>query len=206
MPPAASVVAVRGRPRKRQPLASSATAVSTMNEIAQRIGSGATCVSTRLPIGAPTMAADQEQADAPPVDVFQRPRQQRQDDDDLEQQAERDADGRPVKRRKSRRHHHRRTETREAAHHAGENGDDGAIRKETARKSGMRKARQASIASARSDHHIMQAMPSKNLAVSTVPLHMPYIQRRPKTTSAASRSSWCRTTRRPATSPRRSAS
>ena len=44
----------------------------------------------------------------------------------------------------------------------------------------MRKARQASIASARAGHHIMQAMPSKNLAVSAVPLDMPYIQRRPK--------------------------
>src|SRR5262249_59414699 len=29
-------------------------------------------------------------------------------------------------------------------------------------------------------HHIMQAMPRKNLAVSTVPLSMPYVQRRPE--------------------------
>src|SRR5258708_37847792 len=55
-----------------------------------------------------------------------------------------------------------------------------AVRKEAARKSGMRKARQASIASARAGHHIIQAMPSKNLAVSAVPLDMPYIQRRPE--------------------------
>src|ERR1051325_2865946 len=37
-----------------------------------------------------------------------------------------------------------------------------------------------SIAGAWAEHHIMQAMPSKNLAVSTVPLHMPYVQRRPE--------------------------
>src|ERR1700722_8326808 len=39
----------------------------------------------------------------------------------------------------------------------------------------------SSIAGALFEHHIMQAMPSKNLAVSTVPLLMPYIQRRPET-------------------------
>src|SRR5215475_1744168 len=44
-----------------------------------------------------------------------------------------------------------------------------------------------SIAGAQAEHHIMQAMPSKNLAVSTVPLHMPYIQRRPELARAAAR-------------------
>src|SRR5262245_35974372 len=39
----------------------------------------------------------------------------------------------------------------------------------------------ASIARAPARHHIMQAMPRKNLAVSTVPLSMPYVQRRPET-------------------------
>src|ERR1700704_7000550 len=39
----------------------------------------------------------------------------------------------------------------------------------------------SSIAGTRPEHHIMEAMPSKNLAVSTVPLLMPYIQRRPET-------------------------
>src|SRR5580692_6215556 len=39
----------------------------------------------------------------------------------------------------------------------------------------------SSIAGMRPGHHIMEAMPSKNLAVSTVPLLMPYIQRRPET-------------------------
>src|SRR6516225_617238 len=38
----------------------------------------------------------------------------------------------------------------------------------------------ASIVAALAEHHIMQAMPRKNLAVSTVPLHMPYVQRRPE--------------------------
>src|SRR5436190_15008411 len=37
-----------------------------------------------------------------------------------------------------------------------------------------------SIAAGWRRHHIMQSMPSKNLAVSAVPLHMPYIQRRPE--------------------------
>src|SRR5216684_6540883 len=39
----------------------------------------------------------------------------------------------------------------------------------------------SSIAGTQPEHHIMEAMPSKNLAVSTVPLLMPYIQRRPET-------------------------
>jgi len=51
------VTGARHRPWKRQPLASRATAVSTIAEIAQRIGSGETCVSTRLPSGAPITAA-----------------------------------------------------------------------------------------------------------------------------------------------------
>src|SRR5947199_300331 len=38
----------------------------------------------------------------------------------------------------------------------------------------------SSIAAAGSRPHIIQAMPSKNLAVSVVPLSMPYIQRRPE--------------------------
>ena len=48
-----------------------------------------------------------------------------QGDRNLEQQAERYADGGPVKRRESWRHHHRRPEAREAADHAGEGGNDG---------------------------------------------------------------------------------
>src|SRR5215475_3480617 len=38
-----------------------------------------------------------------------------------------------------------------------------------------------SIAAIQRRHHIMQVMPRKNLAVSTVPLSMPYVQRRPET-------------------------
>src|SRR3990167_2321857 len=53
------------------------------------------------------------------------------------------------------------------------------IRKETANRSGMT-AGDASIAGLPVAHHIMQAMPPKNLAVATVPLPMPYIQRRPE--------------------------
>ena len=59
--PIASVTGARHWPWKRQPLASSATAASTIAEIAQRIGSGDTWVSTRLPSGAPTTAATMQQ-------------------------------------------------------------------------------------------------------------------------------------------------
>src|SRR5262245_15961048 len=52
------------------------------------------------------------------------------------------------------------------------------IRNGAASKSGI--VADASIAPARPRHHIMQAMPRKNLAVSTVPLSMPYVQRRPE--------------------------
>ena len=54
------------------------------------------------------------------------------------------------------------------------------IRKEKANRSGMKRATLA-LPGPQPAHHIMQAMPSKNLAVSTVPLLMPYIQRRPET-------------------------
>src|SRR5918993_6134951 len=53
------------------------------------------------------------------------------------------------------------------------------IRKETANRSGMT-AGDASIAGVPVAHHIIEAMPSKNLAVATMPLLMPYIQRRPE--------------------------
>jgi len=39
----------------------------------------------------------------------------------------------------------------------------------------------SSIAGTRPEHHIMQAMPQRILRFSTVPLLMPYIQRRPET-------------------------
>ena len=90
--PAARVVAVRGRPAKRQPLASRTTAPSTMPEIAQRIGSGATLGQHEIADGNAHDGGDQQQADAAPVDQPHDAGQQRQGDDDLQQQAERHPD------------------------------------------------------------------------------------------------------------------
>ena len=127
----------------------------------------------------------QQQADDAPIDVPDGPGQQRQGDDDLEQHAEHDADLGPVECRKNRRHHHGGAKAREAAHHAGNDRDHGSdqegcgknVRHRTGK--GPRGA-EPSIAAPRPAHHIMQAMPSKNLALPAMPLDMPYIQRRPE--------------------------
>src|SRR5260370_13728915 len=180
-PPAASVVTGRGRPWKRQPLASMTTAPSTIAEIVQRMGSGATGVSTRLPSGAPTMAASTITPMRCQSTYFTaRGNRGRATAISSNRQSARPVAGpysaentgvisiaapNPAK---------PRTMPAMAATEA-------AIRKEKARKSGMSGIGRgsSSIAAGRRRHHIMQAMPSKNLAVSTVPLHMPYIQRRP---------------------------
>ena len=152
-----------------------------MAEIAQRIGSGSARVSTRLPRGTPTTAASQEQADAAPVD---QPH---------------DTRAAPAGRPRSPASGRARTPT--AGPYSAENtgvmimaapkpakprtmpamqATAAQIRKGKASRSGMKHG-DASIAGPQPAHHIMQAMPSKNLAVSTVPLLMPYIQRRPET-------------------------
>src|SRR6267154_521238 len=179
MLPATSVVGGRGRPRKRQPLASKATAPSTINEIVQRIGSGATSVSTRLPAGTPTTAATSKWPMRCQSTYF----------------TARGSSGKATAISSS-----RQSEMPIAGPYSAENAGvitmaapkpekprtmpantemAAAVRNGRASRSGMGKACEASIAAARGGHHIMQAMPSKNLAVSTVPLHMPYIQRRP---------------------------
>ncbi len=179
--PAVRVVAVPGLPEKRQPLASRTTAPSTMAEIAQRIGSGSAQRQHEVAERNPHRGGHQQQADATPVDQAHDSRDQWQGHGDFQQQAERDADRRarssaenigviimaapkPAKPAPC-------LQCRQRRRKSGREGQQ----------VGHQRARDASIAGPASEHHIMQAMPSKNLAVSTVPLLMPYIQRRPET-------------------------
>src|SRR5262245_55529635 len=178
--PAVSVVVVRGRPAKRQPLASRTTAPRTMAEIAQRMGSGSLVVSTTLPIGTPTAAASRR-----------RPMRR--------QSTSRTTPG--TSGRATTISSSRQSATPTAGPYSAEKTGvmsmaapnpakprtmpamqaiTAEIRKGKASRSGIR-AGDASIAGVYPRHHIIQAMPPKNLAVSTVPLLMPYVQRRPET-------------------------
>src|SRR4029077_2948156 len=65
-------------------------------------------------------------------------------------------------------------------HRACNTGNGGADQERNSQQIGH-EADNASIAGTRPAHHIMEAIPSKNLAVSTVPPLMAYIQRRPET-------------------------
>src|SRR6185503_19428922 len=90
----------------------------------------------------------------------------------------RDPGRRPVKGGEDGRHQHGGAEPGEAAYHSGDDGDKGSDQEGKAQQIRHREP-SSSIAVAHAGHHIMRVMPSKNLAVSAVPLLMPYIQRRP---------------------------
>src|SRR5229473_1209702 len=203
--PAARVVVVRGRPTKRQPLASKTTAPSTMAEIAQRIGSGSLRVSTKLPNGTPTTAAASSRpmrrqstrrttaGTSGRATAISSSRQSPAPCLQCRQPRRKSGREKPTGRASSAKPHAEEAAPRYlgvnsaavSKHGYSKNGP-------TLRNAALRAAPQgevvewqhpasSSIAGARPRHHIMQAMPSKNLAVSTVPLLMPYIQRRPET-------------------------
>ena len=82
--PAARVVAGRGLPAKRQPLASKTTAPSTIAEIAQRIGSGSAAGQDEIAERNAHRGRNQQQADATPVDQPDDSRNHRQGNGDFQ--------------------------------------------------------------------------------------------------------------------------